>query len=300
MDEEELGHEEINKRILRKLEKIKNRIDSSMQKYEESRKNMNNQKKNEEVEDFERSLNFSKELLSYFTESNFFIKVLNDYLEELQKLDLEKEIYQSTGNQIKILKNKVKEKIVECENNKKSYEYGLLGMNVTMMEKINKKYEKHENEIQEHDQSILRTMSIFFSIFTLIASNASIIFKASERLNVYDFLSIILVVNSVVVLAIYTLFTVIDKNNEMTKNKKNCISLAIVGIILGVIIKMISPDKSSISDIEKAKLIEEITIKVENDILMKRSSEEKKIQINVSECNRTTECVIDKTERNNK
>ena len=71
MDEEELGHEEINKRILRKLEKIKNRIDSSMQKYEESRKNMNNQKKNEEVEDFERSLNFSKELLSYFTESNF-------------------------------------------------------------------------------------------------------------------------------------------------------------------------------------------------------------------------------------
>ena len=225
---------------------------------------------------------------------------MNDYLEELQKLDLEKEIYQSTGNQIKILKNKVKEKIVECENNKKSYEYGLLGMNVTMMEKINKKYEKHENEIQEHDQSILRTMSIFFSIFTLIASNASIIFKASERLNVYDFLSIILVVNSVVVLAIYTLFTVIDKNNEMTKNKKNCISLAIVGIILGVIIKMISPDKSSISDIEKAKLIEEITIKVENDILMKRSSEEKKIQINVSECNRTTECVIDKTERNNK
>ena len=76
--------------------------------------------------------------------------------------------------------------------------------------------------------------------------------------------------------------------------------MAIVGIILGVIIKMISPDKSSISDIEKAKLIEEITIKVENDILMKRSSEEKKIQINVSECNRTTECVIDKTERNNK
>ena len=45
VDEEELGHEEINKRILRKLEKIKNRIDSSMQKYEESRKNMNNQKK---------------------------------------------------------------------------------------------------------------------------------------------------------------------------------------------------------------------------------------------------------------
>ena len=78
MDEEELGHEEINKRILRKLEKIKNRIDSSMQKYEESRKNMNNQKKNEEVEDVERSLNFSKELHYNFKESNFFNKVLND------------------------------------------------------------------------------------------------------------------------------------------------------------------------------------------------------------------------------
>ncbi len=57
-------------------------------------------------------------------------------------------------------------------------------------------------------------MAIFFSIFIMIAGNISVIFKASNSLNIFNFLAVVLIVNSSIVLAISTLFYVLEDKEK--------------------------------------------------------------------------------------
>lgn len=92
-------------------------------------------------------------------------------------------------------------------------------------------------KVTEYDQSVLKTMAIFFSIFTMIAGNISIISNAG-KLEVQHFLSVIFIVNSTIILAIFSLFYAISAENPP---KKLILWMPIIGLILGLGILFLYP-----------------------------------------------------------
>lgn len=88
-----------------------------------------------------------------------------------------------------------------------------------------------EEKIQNLENQSLRNLTGFFFVFTLIASNITLIFKASESMNVFYFISLIFIINSVVIFAVMTIFSMIIKNKE---KHVGVMLTAIVGIILGI------------------------------------------------------------------
>ena len=110
-----------------------------------------------------------------------------------------------------------------------------------MNSKMNKEALKvAEEKIQSLESQSLRNLTGFFFVFTLIASNITLIFKASESMNVFYFISLIFIINSVVIFAVMTIFSMIVKNKE--KNI-GVIITAIIGIILGIGILLLGSTK---------------------------------------------------------
>ena len=113
--------------------------------------------------------------------------------------------------------------------------------------KINELKEKSEKEMREVKENSIRSLTGFFFIFTLIASNIGLIFKASESLTALCFAGLALMINSIILLTAVTIYSVINKNAELntnnTKNENNNrffalyeVWLPLIGIVFGLLV----------------------------------------------------------------
>ena len=151
-----------------------------------------------------------------------------------------------------------------------------------------------EKEIREVKDSSIRSLTGFFFIFTLIASNIGLIFKASESLTALCFVGLALMINSIILFTAVMIFSVINKNSEILINDTKEPSynlfkslefwIPLIGIIFGLGILFydnINGDKEYIKDTINEKFKEENnsinTIKMEMQLKQIQLEEENKI-----------------------
>ena len=124
-----------------------------------------------------------------------------------------------------------------------------------------KKIEESEVKLTDTENQTLRNLTGFFFVFTLIASNITLIFKASDTLNIFYFISLIFIINSVIVFAVMTIFRTITSES---KKYNRALWFAVIGIIIGILILGIGAYTSGYGAISERILDKRLNIKIED------------------------------------
>lgn len=208
---------------------------------------------------FEKSLESFKELRSISI--NLLFNNLNGYLlplleEQDRKFEIQKKEIEKQNSRIK----KSEKNLLETK----------------------KKIEKAEKKLKNTENQTLRNLTGFFFVFTLIASNITVMFKASENLNIFHFVALIFIINSILVFAVMTIFRVISEERE---KYNRTLWYAIIGMIIGIFILGYGAYLSGYGAISERMLdkrintkIEEVNIELDNlDTKIKSLENENKI-----------------------
>ena len=123
------------------------------------------------------------------------------------------------------------------------------------------KIKESEAKLKEAENQTLRNLTGFFFVFTLIASNITLIFKASDTLNIFYFISLIFIINSVIVFAVMTIFRTITSES---KKYNRALWFAVIGIIIGILILGIGAYTSGYGAISERILDKRLNIKIED------------------------------------
>ncbi|WP_147387866.1 hypothetical protein [Fusobacterium periodonticum] len=101
--------------------------------------------------------------------------------------------------------------------------------------KLSKSIEKYSKKISDIEMDSMKKLTMFLSVFTLIAGNISIIFKGID-IKPNQLVALIFIVNSTLILAIHTLFNLATKE----KYRKSILFFCIISILIGLSILVFS------------------------------------------------------------
>lgn len=119
----------------------------------------------------------------------------------------------------------------KTEDNKKDF-----------IKQLEAKEQELKNSIKDYSQKIsdietesMKKLTMFLSVFTLIAGNISIIFKGID-IKPNQLVALIFIVNSTLILAIHTLFNLVTKE----KYRKSILVFCLISILIGLSILVFS------------------------------------------------------------
>ena len=134
-------------------------------------------------------------------------------------------------------------------------------------------------KMEEVDKKAMEKMSMYLSIFTLIAGNIAVLFKGID-VSPLELAALVFIINSVLVLSIGLLFYFVNKNI----NKKVYIT-SFIGTLLGILLLILST--TSLNNSFKRNIEKNIDIKYNqkfNDFqqeLMKYKEENIKLKLEI-------------------
>ena len=114
----------------------------------------------------------------------------------------------------------------KTEDNKKDLLDSLNQKEIELRDSISKYSQKVENI----DEEAMKKMGMYISVFTLIAGNIAVLFKGVE-VSPFELGGLVLIVNSVLIISIRTLFYFVNKDKRVSKDT---IIGCFIGIFLGL------------------------------------------------------------------
>ena len=198
---------------------------------------------------------------NYFIDKKYLkeniLKLFNFIFLEIQRISYMKTIDSKTEINKKELLDRLKVKDVELDNIRQN-------LNIKM---------------EEVDKKAMEKMSMYLSIFTLIAGNIAVLFKGID-VSPLELAALVFIINSVLVLSIGLLFYFVNKNI----NKKVYI-ISFIGTLLGILLLILST--TSLNNSFKRNIEKNIDIKYNqkfNDFqqeLMKYKEENIKLKLEI-------------------
>lgn len=119
----------------------------------------------------------------------------------------------------------------KTEDNKKDFIKQLESKELELKNSI----EEYSQKISDIEMDSMKKLTMFLSVFTLIAGNISIIFKGID-IKPNQLVALIFIINPTLILAIHTLFNLVTKE----KYRKSILFLCIISILIGLIILVFS------------------------------------------------------------
>ena len=119
----------------------------------------------------------------------------------------------------------------KTEDNKKDFIKQLENKELELKNSI----EKYSQKISDIETESMKKLTMFLSVFTLIAGNISIIFKGVD-IKPNQLVALIFIIKSTLILAIQTLFNLVTKE----KYRKGILFFCIISILIGLIILVFS------------------------------------------------------------
>lgn len=101
--------------------------------------------------------------------------------------------------------------------------------------KLKSLIEEYAKKINDIEIDAMKKLTMFLSVFTLIAGNISIIFKGID-IKPNQLVALIFIINPTLILAIHTLFNLVTKE----KYRKNILVFCIISILIGLVILVFS------------------------------------------------------------
>ena len=119
----------------------------------------------------------------------------------------------------------------KTEDNKKDFIKQLESKELELKKSI----EEYSQKISDIEMDSMKKLTMFLSVFTLIAGNISIIFKGID-IKPGQLVALIFIINPTLILAIHTLFNLVTKE----KYRKPILTICIISIFIGLIILLFS------------------------------------------------------------
>ena len=274
----------VTKRDNLKFSMTKNIIDKRVSKLEEIKKDYILFDEDEEKLDF--SLKINKRLLEFIGFKNKLEKRL--FEKNKNKIDIEEyEKYFNELHEFNDLKSEMSGLWGEPRNIISGIDIEIQKLIFRMNVKMSSEALKvTEEKIQNLESQSLRNLTGFFFVFTLIASNITLIFKASESLNIFYFIALIFVINSVVIFAVMTIFRTITSES---KKYDKTLWFAAIGMLLGIVILILGAIFPGYGIISEKILDKRIEVKSEeiNSEIIELKKDIKKLEVENEELKKT-------------
>ena len=174
------------------------------------------------------------EAIDFKTENN-----KKDFIKQLENKELElKQLIEKYDEKLNNLDKELNNKVDELKQLDKEYDEKLNSIDQNLNNKANKLENLITKYVEKFDTveiEAMKKLTMFLSVFTLIAGNISIIFKGIY-IKPKQLVALIFIINPTLILAIHTLFNLATKE----KYRKGILFFCIISILIGLSILVFS------------------------------------------------------------